>query len=134
MATPVPDSDFWAWLLNYLWIPVTGAVGGYMTWLERRFRGKADKESVAVFQKANEDRIKAIETMAADAFKKTDEVLAKHMEQDRENFVALFQKVDGNKDLVNAKAELIIEKINTNHISLLQILAAKQDRRSTDTK
>lgn len=134
MAAPIPDPDFWSRVLDFIWIPTVGAVGAYMTWLEKRFRSKANKEQVEAFQKASEERIELLEKIAENAFKKTDEVIAKHIEQDRENFVELFRRVDANKDLVNIKAEQIIEKINSNHIALLQILAAKQDRRSTDSK
>jgi len=82
------------------------------TWLGWKgdLKSKVDKAWVDVFQKANEERIEAIEKMAENAFQKTDEVLAKHIEQDRENFIALFTKVESNKDLVNIKQSRLLRR------------------------
>lgn len=119
----VPTSEFWSWLIDYFWVPLAGVAGVYMAWLESRFAGKASKE-----------KVEAIEKIIDTYLKKIDEVIAKHIEQDRENFQSLFAKVDSNKDIINEKSGQIIEKINSNHVALLNILAAKQDRRSTDPK
>jgi len=114
MEAPLPDAGFWTWALNYLWIPAIGAIGGYVSWIERRLAKKASKEFVD------------------EAFKKIDTILTKHIEQDRENFIALFAKIDANKDSVNDKFSDLKEKISINHLTLVQLIAAKQDRRSTD--
>lgn len=116
-----PTTEFWAWLIDYFWVPLAAVVGIYMAWLERRFAAKASREKVETLEKIVDTYLKKI-----------DEVIAKHIEQDRENFQLLFAKVDSNKDIINEKSGQIIEKINSNHVALLNILAAKQDRRFTD--
>ena len=114
MTNPVPDPSFWSWFLDYLWIPFITAVGGYMLWLERRFDKKADKEVI-------ESNLKQIR-----------ETATAQIVQNEKTFIELFHKIEGNKDKIDEKATQILEKINSNHTALLLILAAKQDRRSTD--
>jgi len=114
MDTPVSDPNFWSWFLYYLWSPFIAAAGGYMLWVERRLDKKADKEVM-------ENSLKQIK-----------ESTTNQISQNEKTFVELFHKLEVNKDRIDEKTTQILEKINSNYITLLSILAAKQNRRSTD--
>lgn len=113
MVSPVEPSTF-NWFMDYIWVPASGAILAFATFITKKVSTKASKQSVE------------------DGFRNLSTDLKTHIAQDRDNFIELFRKVELNKDNVNDKFDKIIEKMHDSETRILDALSRKADRRSID--